>query len=384
MILMKGGSAMSSVFTFTDLLPHGKEENGEICIKKSFVLTTTAPVSEQIMLLCADTRCEGAPAKIFFRLLQPGREKPLYQSHTYTLHGKKCIGAPPVLWENITLELCVTVPEGSTLFVRDLDLSHAPKMPKTNTVLRYNAHLGFLGMAPENTGIAFRLAALCGFDTCICVPKVTRDGVLVCTHDTTINHAARYPDGREPESDVYVKNLTYDELLAYDFGIRKGAVFTGTRIARLEDFFALCQKTGMRPMFSAHPALTREQWLTVKEMLQRYELLPQFHVKAPDTDTLQGAFEVLGTEIDGYTLDVQKMEEDTVARVLATGIDPTRSRVGIEVRLCNLKDEDVARIRAAGMFAAAWALPRCDFDEVYGRLIALGVTEFTEDHHIPL
>lgn len=375
---------MATIFNFNDLLPHGKAQNGEICIKEGFTLTCTAPVSEQIMLFEANTRCEGAPAKIFFCLMQPGREKPLYQSHTYTLNGTNRIGIPPVLWKNITLKVCVEVPEDSALSVKEFCIFHTEKAPESDTVLRYNAHLGFLGMAPENTDIAFRLAALCGFQTCICVPKVTKDGVLVCTHDTTINHAARYPDGGELERDIYVKDLTYKELLAYDFGIRKGAVFAGTRIARLEDFLALCQKTGMRPMFSTHPALTREQWLTVKEMLTRYGLLPKFHVKAPDTGTLAGAFEVLGYEIDGYTLDVQKLEDDTIPQMLQTGISPARARVGIEVRLSNLRDEDPAHIRAAGMFCAAWALPRCDFDAVYGRLIALGVTEFTEDHHIPI
>lgn len=375
---------MACVFTYNDLLPHGKVENGAIRAEKSFTLSCIAPVCDQILLFCANTHCEGAPTKIFFRLMQPGREKPLYQSHTYTLHGKDRFGVPPVPWENITLELCWQIPEGSALFVQDFTLSHTEKPSKNDTVLRYNAHLGFLGMAPENTEIAFRLAALCGFDSCICVPKLTRDGVLVCSHDETINHAARLPDGRELDRDIYVKDLTYDQLLAYDFGIRKGAVFAGTRIARMEDFFALCAKTGMRPMFSTHPALSRETWLEVRQMLIRYGLFSQFHVKAPDTDTLRGALEVLGDEIDGYTLDVQKMEEDTISRLLDTGISPTRSRVGIEVRLSNLKDADVARIREAGMFAAVWALPRADFDKVYGRLIALGVTEFTEDHHLPL
>ena len=261
---------MQPIFTPDALLPHGKAENGEICIKKSFTLTATAPVSEQMLLFRAETHHTGAPAKIFFCLMQPGREKPLYQSHTYTLRGAQRIGIPPVLWESITLEVHVELPEGSTLFAKDFDVSHAEKVPKTDTVMRYNAHLGFLGMAPENTLIAFRLAALCGFQACICVPKVTHDGVLVCTHDTTINHAARYEDGRELERDIYVKDLTYGELLTYDFGIRKGDVFAGTRIARLDDFFALCARTGMSPMFSAHPALPHEKWLEVKKALTRY------------------------------------------------------------------------------------------------------------------
>jgi len=380
----KGGLKMATIFTRNDLLAHGKEENGRICIEKGFVLSCPAPITEQIAILDADTLCEGAPAKIFFRLLQPGRGKPLYQSHTYTLGGQRRLALPPVLWESITLEVCVNIPKGSTLFVKEFELSHAGKTSKTDTVLRYNAHLGFLGMAPENTMISFRLAALCGFQACICVPKVTKDGVLICTHDTTINHAARYKDGRELERDIYVQDLSYKELLTYDFGIRKGDVFAGTRVARLEDFFTLCQKTGMRPMFSTHPSLPREKWLEVKKALERYELLPHFHIKAPDANTLREAWEIFGAQIDGYTLDVQRMEADTIPSLLATGIDSTRSRVGIEVRLSNLQDADVARIRAAGMFAAVWALPRCDFDTVYGRLIALGVTEFTEDHHIPI
>ena len=375
---------MATIFTLDALAPHARAEGGALRVSESFTLSCIAPQSEKIMLFCAETRCEGERAKIFFRLMQPGREKPLYQSHTYTLGGKSRIGVPPVLWSGITLEICVQIPEKSTLFVKEFVLSHAENTPKTERTLRYNAHLGFLGMAPENTMISFRLAALCGFQTCICVPKVTRDGVLVCTHDETINHAARYEDGRELERDIYVGDLTYKELLAYDFGIRKGQVFAGTRIARLEDFFAICAQTGMRPMFSTHPALPREKWLEVKEMLTRYGLLAQFHVKAKDTDTLRGAFEVLGEEIDGYTLDVQRLEQDDIPHLLETGIDPTRLRVGIEVRVKNIKETDAARIRAASMFAAAWDIPRSDFDALYGRLISLGVTEFTEDHHLPL
>ena len=375
---------MNAVFGLQDLSLYGCEQDGGIQASKSFLLQAPATVSEQILLFRAETSGKGASAKTFFRLMLAGREKPLYQSHTYTLGGTQCIGLPPVLWEGITLEWHVEIPEGSTLLFKSLDLSHAQKMPKTHTVMRYNAHLGFLGMAPENTMISFRLAALCGFRHCICVPKVTRDGVLVCTHDETINHAARYADGRELERDIYVEDLTYEELLFFDFGIRKGSVFAGTRIARLEDFFALCAETGMDPMFSTHPALPREKWEEVKKALKRYELLPKFHVKAPQVSILKDAWEVFGTEIDGYTLDVQELKDHTIDHLLSTGIDPTRVRTGIEVRTKNLKDGDPASIRAAGMFAAAWDIPRSDFDEVYGRLQALGVTEFTEDHHLPI
>ena len=57
-------------------------------------------------------------------------------------------------------------------------------------------------------------------------------------------------------------------------------------------------------------------------------------------------------------------------------------RGGIEIRRADFRPEYVTRIRAAGMFAAVWSLPRCDFDEVYGGLFAVGVSEFTEDFHL--
>lgn len=373
---------------FNDLLPYGACAGEEIRITKSFTLHFAAPMCESMLLLQASARCEGAPARVDLRLMLEGREKPLYHSHTYFLgnkaHPARRLGFPPVLWEGISAELHVQIPDGTVLYVSEFDLSHAEKLPKTQPVHRFNAHLGFLGMAPENTEIAFRLAALCGFSHCICVPKLTRDGVLVCTHDETINHAARHTDGRELERYIYVKDLTYQELLSYDFGIRKGYVFAGTRIARLEDFFALCAETGMDPMFSTHPALPHEAWVRVREMLTRHGLLSRFHVKSFTPTILKSAHDVFGEEIDGYTLDVQKLEADTIPSLLATGIDPRRSRVGIEVRLRHFRPEDAARIRAAGMFAAVWNLPRCDFDTVYGELIAAGVTEFTEDHHLPI
>ena len=76
MIAEKRGVNMATIFTCNDLLAHGKEENGALCIQKGFVLSCIAPVAEQIAILGADTRCEGAPAKIFFRLMQPGKSAP--------------------------------------------------------------------------------------------------------------------------------------------------------------------------------------------------------------------------------------------------------------------------------------------------------------------
>lgn len=379
---------MDSIFAWKDLLPHGRAAGEALCFTRSFTLAFPARAVPQCIQVSAMARYEGEAAPhISFELSLKDYEKPFYLSHRYRLGNalaftQQSWRVPPMLHAALTLCVHVDIPRGTVLYLQNFDARYAAA-PRDHAIgPRHNAHLGFLGLAPDNTMPAFELAAICGFPACIAVPKVTKDGVLVCLHDETINRTGRNADGSEPSAEpLRVKDLTYAELLQYDFGVRKRPTYKGTKIPRLEDFFKLCARTGMRPMFSTHPALPLEKWHEVKKMLTRLGLLRHFHVKSFSPDILKTAHSVLSEEIDGYTLDVQKMEEDTIEQLLATGIDPKKCRVGIEIRSENLRFEDVHRVLEAGMFAAAWNLPRCDFDDFYEKLISWGVTEFTEDYH---
>ena len=375
---------MKDFFSLNDLRAVAAKGN-ELRFEKSFQLDKTAHGCEKCLLVRTACRFEGAAPHVSFMLTLAGQEQPLYLSHSYRIGGKdflaQCWRVPPMLSPEITLSVCVEIPAGTVLYFRDFSAVYEEEKVPFPPSPRYNAHLGFIGMSPSNTLPAFRLAALCGFRCCITVPKVTKDGALVCLHDTTLNRTARNPDGSElPDTPLYVSELTYGQLLQYDVGIRKGRLYRGTPIPLLEDFFQLCAETGMDPMFSTHPNLPPQKWLEVKEMLTRYGLLKGFHVKAPDAQTIADAYAVLGSEIDGYTLDVQRLEADSVATMLQTGVDVTRCRVGIEIRYKNCTEAAVKEVLAAGMFAAVWNLPRCSFEE-YERLLSYGVTEFTEDYH---
>ena len=252
--------------------------------------------------------------------------------------------------------------------------------------MRHNAHLGFWGIAPDNTMPAFELAAICGFPACIVVPKVTADGVIVCIHDDTINRTARDEYGNAPKEDMYVWDMTYDELLKWEYGSYKNEIYKGTKIPCVEDFFALCSRTGMRPMFSTHPGLTVEQWEQVKDMLIRHGLLKNFHIKSFELDILKTAYSVFGTSIDGYTWDNDRWEEGKaeetldINALLNLGIDITKCRVGIEIPLRDYTESIARKITNAGLFAAAFGIYHRTAEE-YRRLISYGVTEFTEDYH---
>ena len=92
-------------------------------------------------------------------------------------------------------------------------------MTKKNTPLRI-AHRGGSGLWPENTIEAFRNAIDLGADGLELDVHLSRDGVLVVHHDEALNPAiARDNSGKWVEKPTpRIKDLTFDELQAYDVG----------------------------------------------------------------------------------------------------------------------------------------------------------------------
>jgi len=374
------------MISYNSVLPYGREVNSVLQITESFFIEDECERSSGCVIVSALTSYNGENApKIQYELRVDGDDNPIYTSHKYRIgkeseYARQTWRVPPLFLPQLKLTVRVEIPSGSTLFVRDFTTAHDIPSTSWNGGLRHNAHLGFWGLAPDNTMPAFELAAACGFPACIAVPKVTADGKLVCIHDDTINRTARDASGNTPAEQIYVWDKTYDELLFWEYGSYKNPIYKGTRLPLLSEFFDLCAKTGMRPMFSTHPGLTVEQWQEVKEMLKRRGLLKLFHIKSFGLDILKTAYSVFGTEIEGYTFDIGEWEDTHIDMLLSSGIDASACRVGIEVRFDDYTEEIASSIRAAGFFASAWDVKCRDFSE-YERLSSWGVTEFTEDYH---
>ena len=84
---------------------------------------------------------------------------------------------------------------------------------------------------------AFRSAVELGVDGIETDIHLTKDGILVITHDEEIR---RVSDGSG-----MVKDLTYEELLKYDFGIWMGEAYKGEQIPRLEELLDLLEDTSI-------------------------------------------------------------------------------------------------------------------------------------------
>jgi len=123
--------------------------------------------------------------------------------------------------------------------------------------LDIQGHRGARGLAPENTLPAFAKALALGVSTLELDCAITRDGVVVISHDPALNpDIARGPDGKWlQQAGPAIRSLTYRELQRYDVGRTNPASayaqrwpeqrpVDGTRIPRLADLFALVRQSG--------------------------------------------------------------------------------------------------------------------------------------------
>ena len=108
-------------------------------------------------------------------------------------------------------------------------------------------HRGYNTVAPENTLPAFELSKENGFRIVETDIAFTKDGVPVLLHDAEINRTARNADGSELDRTVEIRNITYEEALAYDFGIWKGEDYKGVKIPTFEEFLQLCRRLDLDP-----------------------------------------------------------------------------------------------------------------------------------------
>lgn len=123
--------------------------------------------------------------------------------------------------------------------------------------LDLQGHRGARGLAPENTLAGFATTLGLGVTTLELDTGITRDGVVVVSHDPALNPMiTRGPDGQFlRERGPRIRDLSFDELQRYDVGrlqpdtryantYPEQQAVDGARIPRLADVFALVKKSG--------------------------------------------------------------------------------------------------------------------------------------------
>ena len=120
------------------------------------------------------------------------------------------------------------------------------------------AHRGGRALRPENTLPSFANALSMGVDTLELDMGVTRDGIVVVSHERGLNpDLARGPDGKYISAGIPYVKLTLAEVKKYDVGqIRPGSDYAGrfpdqltipgTRIPTLAEVFDRVRRSGDR------------------------------------------------------------------------------------------------------------------------------------------
>lgn len=340
------------------------------------------------MLSCY--RGEKAP-EIYFEIFT-GTDTPLYRSHTYTASQTeepvwKQWRLPPMFHPDMHCRIHMLIPEGTVLELIRYGAEYETYRKHPEPAIKWDAHLGFWGMAPENTIPAFLLAAQCGFDSCIVNPRRTKDGVFVCLHDGTINRTGRDDQGNPPAQPLRVEDMTYEQLQQWEVGSHKNPIYRNVRVPKLEEFFQICAAHNMKPFFSTGSRRSVEEWQEIREMLQRYNLLSRFQAKCScaEIEGLHKLFSVFGNDIYGYTLWNLEWQPDMVEKLQGVGFDPQKVHGVIELRendeSQNFTPEIVKKIRDAGFRASALSCWGHKTGAYFRRLLDMGVSEFTEDFH---
>jgi len=143
----------------------------------------------------------------------------------------------------------------------DLDVL-VPSMNNANTdyfIYSVN-HRGYSSLCPENTEPAFIMSKKKGFTYIEADVLFTSDSVPVLLHDNTINRTARNNDGTAISETINIGSITYQQALAYDFGIWKGEQFSGTRILSFEDFIALMKRLSLHPFIELKDSVNGTYW----------------------------------------------------------------------------------------------------------------------------
>jgi glycerophosphoryl diester phosphodiesterase len=279
-------------------------------------------------------------------------------------------------------------------------------------------HRGARGLAPENTLEGFAAALAIGVSTLELDLGMTRDGVLVVSHDRRLNpDHTRGPDGRFLEATgPAIRSLSLAELQAYDVGrLKPGTAYAagfpdqkgrdGVRIPTLQAVFELVQRadaehvrfnmeTKLTPTSGADTPDPETFAAAVAAQVRAAGLAARVSVQSFDWRTL-GAMRRIAPEIERVCLTIDGGRGDTLQRD-RPGASPWTAGLDIDAfggstprlvaaaecqvwspRYRDLTPAALAEAEALGLTVIPWTVNN---PADMARLIALGVDGIISDY----
>jgi glycerophosphoryl diester phosphodiesterase len=249
--------------------------------------------------------------------------------------------------------------------------------------VQVHGHRGARAARPENTIPAFEYALAAGVDVLELDLAVTKDNIVVVSHDATMNPAyCAGPDGAER----VIRRMTLAELQRWDCGARANPQFPqqqaipGTRVPTLDAVFTLAKAARVEfnietKMTPAHPewAPEPEEFARlVLAVINRHGLAPRVILQSFDYRTLL-AMERLAPQIRRSALLPARREEagrdyvEAARAAKATIVSPIYPTV---------TPEKVAAAHAAGLQVVPWtANTPADWEKLVAAKVDANITD---------
>jgi glycerophosphoryl diester phosphodiesterase len=236
------------------------------------------------------------------------------------------------------------------------------------------AHRGASAYAPEHSLTAYRLAMVQGVDFVEQDLAVTRDGVLICLHDDTLERTSNIADvfperfskelaargtGRGPARRYVANDFTLDEIRKLDTGRWFSGKFMGEHIVTWDEAIELVRGktgTGMYPELKSPPLYTARGVDMAKIFVDS--------VKKHGLDRPES--------LKSTPVIIQSFDEPTIRR-MATEL-PTIPRVFLTENAADVTD---ARLKEVASFATGIAPAKqiiADHPDMVARAHALNLT----------
>jgi glycerophosphoryl diester phosphodiesterase len=254
-------------------------------------------------------------------------------------------------------------------------LSFAQPAPRSILV---HGHRGARALRPENTLPAFEYAIAAGVDALELDMAVTKDNVIVVSHDPLLHP----PVCSGPKPEAVIHTLTLAEVREWDCGKVQNPGFprqqaiTGTRMPTLDEVFQLAPKGKFQfnietKSFADHPELTPSPEDFVKLVLaevRKHHLESRVILQSFDFRTLI-AMKRIAPEIALSAL-YEGTAKDFTAIAHESGAGIISPQFGL------VTPEQVRAAHAAGLQVLPWTP---DTPEDWDRLIAAGVDGIITD-----
>ena len=167
----------------------------------------------------------------------------------------------------------------------------------------YRSHRGGVYYTPENTMPAFLDALEKGFDYIETDPVYTKDGKIVLFHDyASIKRLLRHADGSEIKETIAIGDLTYDELMQFDAGIRMGEEWKGVKVPLLEELLKAAE--GSNTIIALDKKIGDHEMEPLFDLVEKYNVKTCFSVKDIERiKVIQARFPDAMIDYDGQTTE---------------------------------------------------------------------------------